>query len=954
MNDQELLQRIIEQIGKAPREVGYDDAGNIVLIDLADLGISQIPDQIFELIHLRELHLGNSRMYWDDPLPEDTNSIAFVSNDIVHCKELDRIFLSNNAFVDFPLSLCLLPNLKMLCLHGNQLTSLPAEIALLHELVELCLFNNRLSAIPPEIGLLANLRQVRLGRNHLSQVPTEVGSLSKLNSLDLSYNHLFDVPRSFAALSELRDLDLSGNPLRTPPQEISVLGTTAVRTYLSSLDDTSVIRREGKLLLVGEGRTGKSSLLHALQDLHFNDAINSTHGIDILDLPFVYPEQSETELTLHVWDFGGQHIYHTTHQFFMTTRSLYLLVWNAGTDTDQGRLDHWLRNIQVLAPDARVILVATHIDQRPADFNLDRFRDAYPAMIAGFAGVSNKTGAGIDDLKTMIAEEAARLPLMEQEWPRAWVDVEEALLALDQTYIDGRTFADICARHEVTEAYEQQILGGYLHDLGKILYFQDDDVLSDFIVLKPNWLTQATARVLDDAVTGDDRHGVLEHADFPRIWAGYERRLYPVFLRMLEKFLISYELEEGEPGRRQSLVPLLLPHRPPADLPKWETVLPGQPEVRMVFDLDFVPPGIMSWFIVLTHHYSQDVHWREGVRLHYEGHQADVVLNPSTRQLWLQVRGPAPSNFFTILQHTVNDRIIRKYFEGLTYRRRVPCLCHKTRGEATPCPHYFEYDKLVERKQRGKETIECGESYDPVSVTELLEGIHYSTHDRLEQKLDDMRAVVDANHVLLVENRQLTEQLVRESLRMWNFTTRNAFSDAPSLFVLMPGERRRFDPRNLISEDNRLYLLCQHPAAPHIVVGEPGYAAPHDRDWWRQVSPWLRTMAKLLKFVPKLAGVAEAYDETWYKTIELNVELYSVVAQVVPDFDETLDRLARHALAGDLEAGSIEAEGAALRALHVWLREVDKTQHWCDLQKVVTNDGNVLWLCPEHAKFHGI
>jgi hypothetical protein len=48
------------------------------------------------------------------------------------------------------------------------------------------------------------------------------------------------------------------------------------------------------------------------------------------------------------------------------------------------------------------------------------------------------------------------------------------------------------------------------------------------------------------------------------------------------------------------------------------------------------------------------------------------------------------------------------------------------------------------------------------------------------------------------------------------------------------------------------------------------------------------------------------------------------------------------------------AEGSALRALHVFLREVDKTQHWCGLQKVVTNDGNILWLCAEHARFHGI
>jgi hypothetical protein len=50
----------------------------------------------------------------------------------------------------------------------------------------------------------------------------------------------------------------------------------------------------------------------------------------------------------------------------------------------------------------------------------------------------------------------------------------------------------------------------------------------------------------------------------------------------------------------------------------------------------------------------------------------------------------------------------------------------------------------------------------------------------------------------------------------------------------------------------------------------------------------------------------------------------------------------------------VEAEGAALRALHVFLREVDRTQHRCGLTRVVTNDGNILWLCPEHAPFHGI
>ena len=173
-----------------------------------------------------------------------------------------------------------------------------------------------------------------------------------------------------------------------------------MRAYLARLDDTSVVRREAKLLLVGEGGTGKSSLLRALRGQDFDAHLSSTHGVDVLPITLPCPDRDCVDLTLNVWDFGGQQIYHTTHQFFMTRRSLYLLVWNARGDTDQGRLDHWLRKIQVLAPGSPVLLVATHSDERPADLNLDRFRAAYP-QIAGLVAVSNKTGAGIEELKAV-------------------------------------------------------------------------------------------------------------------------------------------------------------------------------------------------------------------------------------------------------------------------------------------------------------------------------------------------------------------------------------------------------------------------------------------------------------------------------------------------------------------------------------------------------------------------
>ena len=219
--------------------------------------------------------------------------------------------------------------------------------------------------------------------------------------------------------------------------------------------------------------------------------------------------------------------------------------------------------------------------------------------------------------------------------------------------------------------------------------------------------------------------------------------------------------------------------------------------------------------------------------------------------------------------------------------------------------------------------------------------------------MDEIRDRSRASHALLVQNQQWTEQLLRETARMWNLLTKSLFSEAPSVFVLMPGDRRSYDPRGLFSEDYDLYLLCQHPAGPHMVAGEKGYPAPKDREWWRQVRPWLRQLSKILKFVPKLSAVGKLYDEQGEKIIQLTLELSSAVADIPPDFAAPADRSARRELDAVLGM-DVEAEGAALRALHVFLREVDKTQHWCGLQKVVTNDGNILWLCAEHARFHGI
>jgi len=290
---------------------------------------------------------------------------------------------------------------------------------------------------------------------------------------------------------------------------------------------------------------------------------------------------------------------------------MYIVAWNARLGVKQGRLDYWLETIQALAPDAPVLLVATHIDERAPDINYAAFKEQYPQLV-GHLSISNASGAGIAELRTTLTQIAIQLPIMGKPWPATWSKVEEQLLKRPEHHIPLETYLQCCEDCGVEEEVAKGTLGSYLHDLGKILYFQDDFVLSDLVVLKPNCITKSISRVLTDKGVSDD-NGILQHSELRRIWQTdeeghpYQQRRYPVFLRLMERFYLSYQIEADTPGARstRSLIPQLLPYQPPATLPPWpSSPSAGQTQIEMRYQLSIVPSGVMSWFIVRTHLYT--------------------------------------------------------------------------------------------------------------------------------------------------------------------------------------------------------------------------------------------------------------------------------------------------------------------------------------------------------------
>lgn len=387
----------------------------------------------------------------------------------------------------------------------------------------------------------------------------------------------------------------------THPPEIVEGGDDEILAYVRALHGAN---REwiSKMVVVGEGGVGKTSLLRALRGEPFVADEETTHGIEIKQLPLAHPQQNHITMLLNTWDFGGQEIYHATHQFFLTNRSLYVLAWNARLGYEQGKLNYWLDTIAVRAPQSPIILVATHTDEREADLPLAELRRSYPQVV-GQIEISNKSGQGVDGLRQLITETVAALPLMGEEWPIAWAKVRHAVrdLAATRNHITPNELAALLDEHEVTGT-QARVLTKWLHELGEILFFQDVDELNDIVILNSQWMTEAISRVLEsEEVTAQD--GIFSRDCMNRLWRDLPVQMREHFLRLMEQFDLSYRILED---RDKSLVIERVPYDPPEFEKRWDAHRDGAAcrEIKMRFKLDAtMPAGIPTWFIARSHRF---------------------------------------------------------------------------------------------------------------------------------------------------------------------------------------------------------------------------------------------------------------------------------------------------------------------------------------------------------------
>jgi internalin A len=205
-------------------------------------------------------------------------------------------------------------------------------------LTQLYFSSNQVSDIRP-LEKLTALTQLNFFDNKVSDI-SPLEKLTALTYLDFSSNQVINIRPFRPLFPHLRYLSIQGNPIEKLPKDIYEKENSIedVRRYFEAIaKGKTEIRKECKMILVGYGDVGKTSILYKLQNTAYRvqdvPKDNRTRGIDIV--PWTYTLTTGEKQRVNVWDFGGQNMYNATHQFFLTHKALYLFVWQARENLEQ-------------------------------------------------------------------------------------------------------------------------------------------------------------------------------------------------------------------------------------------------------------------------------------------------------------------------------------------------------------------------------------------------------------------------------------------------------------------------------------------------------------------------------------------------------------------------------------------------------------------------------------------
>lgn len=692
-------------------------------LDLSDNQLSNIRF-VGNLHHLTHLNLTRNRITDITPLESlkqlerlylNANPVSSYSP-LKNLKNLTHLYLNTNIIDDFSF-LVDLPNLKCLNLNGCKLKNIEF-LKGMKELTHLYLKDNQ---IPRIVGLkdLRNLVYLDLRNNQISFLPPEIIDLD----IDIYWTDT-DKP----------GILLKNNAIDPPPIEILTRGSQAVKVYLKSLFGENQALNEVKVLLVGDGGSGKTSLVRRICNEGFSWDEPETHGINIK--PWEIRSEGEF-IKIHFWDFGGQEIMHATHQFFLSLRSLYILVLDGRREE---KIEYWLKHTESFGGDSPVLVALNKIDNNPLYDVNRRFLQAKYKNIIGFFPISCAKGIGIDNFCENLSAALKKVEMCKIKWSANWLVVKTHLENMEENFINYKEYRTLCDHENITEAEAQNTLVELLHDLGVVLHFKDLDLI-DTHVLQPKWVTQAVYKIIN-SIKIKNAGGILKIYWLEEILLKkveedfyYPPEKYKYIIELMIKFELCFEID-----KETVLIPDLLGIQEPPFEFDYEAAL------RLIVRYkDFLPGVVIPRMIVKMHRDIKN-HWQwlTGVVLESQSFQATAVIKSdnAAHEINIWVAGAWKQNYLPVIRHilkSINDR-----FEKLAVDERIPL--HDEPFVTVSIAH------LLQLRELQQSSVIPEGARKPYNVYELLEGI-------------ETRDIKKNNEIVYIDRIPVLERNTRNKIR---------------------------------------------------------------------------------------------------------------------------------------------------------------------------------------------
>lgn len=623
-------------------------------------------------------------------------------------KKLKRLNISSNNIIDITPLKKLISNKIFLLLGDNKIREID-------EAIILSFFSDQLEFSLKDIQELKHhyvKRQKYQEAAILRDAEKALEKDYKINDLDkIKINNIYIE----AALLNL--------PLQSPPLEIIREGMNDIKAFFSQInkDQAKKYLYEGKLLIIGEGGTGKTSFARKMENIEslLPSDDETTFNIDIKKIQYNIKDKHSSKMHINMWDFGGQKIYRGTHQLFFSNKCLYVLL----DDNREEKTDfsYWLNTVEQLGGNESSLIIV--LNQKHGRKNFDFDESGYKSQFGKIIKDIISLDLSENDEKTEFLTEIVKLrfrdlPLIGSPLPESWVNIRDELSTINSNFITLEEFISICQSHGINDINTINTLSTYFDNIGVFTHYSDDPLLRERVYLNSNWLVETIYKVIDNEII-DESNGRITGKQVKDIWGNADLHFEVDRLcSLMNKYGLMYRIQNSN----EFVVPEKLPKKMPYE--KW--IYSEELYLNFIYKFKkYTPKGLMSKLIVSLNKYitNQNLVWHRGLNIEYENTYAEIVESyKDSNSFEIKVAGLNKKGLLAIIIEKFDEILVP--YKNLTVEKMVQCTCHTCKIDKTP--HFFEYSSLLKRREKGIVEIDCEKEYQKMNVLELLEGFEKS------------------------------------------------------------------------------------------------------------------------------------------------------------------------------------------------------------------------------------